>query len=210
MNRRARPALREPALPLDERLVEVALELLAEEGLEGLSLRSVARRAGVSHAAPARHFESLADLLAEVAARGFALLSDAMQRSHAELAPDASVRARLETASRAYVDCVLKNPALFALMFRTEDLDVGNASFLRDSNAAFEGLLRHVRAAQQAGWHAERDTRLLAGSLWAAVHGLATLWSQGAYQGPIPGASLEDALATTLSLVDGGRQGEPN
>jgi AcrR family transcriptional regulator len=184
----AQPALRGPVLPLDERLVEVTLELLAEEGLEGLSLRNVARRAGVSHAAPARHFRSLADLLAEVAARGFALLSEAMLRSDAQLPPRADV---------------------VTLMFRTEDLDVGNASFARDSRAAFDGLLHHVRACQASGWQAERDTRLLAGSMWAAVHGLATLWSQGAYQAPIPGASLEDALTTTLELVALDRQGGP-
>jgi AcrR family transcriptional regulator len=205
----AQPALRGPVLPLDERLVEVTLELLAEEGLEGLSLRNVARRAGVSHAAPARHFRSLADLLAEVAARGFALLSEAMLRSDAQLPPRADVVTRLSAAARAYVECAVANPALFALMFRTEDLDVGNASFARDSRAAFDGLLHHVRACQASGWQAERDTRLLAGSMWAAVHGLATLWSQGAYQAPIPGASLEDALTTTLELVALDRQGGP-
>ena len=110
--------------PLAERLVEVALELLAEEGLEALSLRSIARRAGVSHGAPARHFRSLADLLAEVAARGFALLAEAMARSDAELPANVGSARRLTVASRAYLDCALANPALFALMFRPGVLDV--------------------------------------------------------------------------------------
>ncbi len=195
--------------PLSERLVQVALGLLAEEGLEALSLRSIARRAGVSHGAPARHFRSVADLLAEVAARGFALLAEAMARSDAELPADVDSASRLAAASRAYLDCALANPALFALMFRPEALDVSNEAFVRDSRAAFEGLLHHVRAAQTAGWHPQRDTRLLAGSLWASVHGLATLWAQGAYQGPIPHASLEDALTTTLTLIHDDRQGDP-
>ena len=198
-----------PDLPLDERLVLVGLELLAEEGLEALSLRSIARRAGVSHGAPARHFHSLADLLAEVAARGFVLLAEAMQRSDAEQPANVDPARRLAVASRAYLDAALANPALFALMFRPESLDVSNASFVRESKAAFEGLLRHVQAAQAAGWQRQRDTRLLAGALWASVHGLATLWAQGAYQGPIPHASLEDALTTTLALVRDDRQGEP-
>ena len=195
--------------PLSERLVEEALGLLAEEGLEALSLRSIARRAGVSHGAPARHFRSLADLLAEVAARGFALLAEAMARSDAELPADVDSTRRLAVASRAYLDCALANPALFALMFRPGILDVSNEAFVRDSQAAFEGLLHHVRAAQASGWHRQQDTRLLGGSLWASVHGLATLWATGAYQGPIPDASLEDALTTTLTLVHDDRQGDP-
>ena len=80
---------------------------------------------------------------------------------------------------------------------------------MRDSRAAFEGLLHHVRSAQAAGWRRQQDTRLLGGSLWASVHGLATLWATGAYQGPIPHASLEDALTTTLTLVHDDRQGDP-
>jgi AcrR family transcriptional regulator len=193
---------------LDERLVQVALDLLPERGLEGLSLRRIARRAGVSHGAPARHFRSHSDLLAEVAARGFALLSEAMRKSNAQLSADAGPKRRLTAAARAYVDCAVANPALFALMFRPEALDVTNASFERESQVAFDELLGHVRVAQQAGWHAQRDTRLLAGSIWASVHGLATLWAQGAFRGPIPNASLDDALTTTLELVDDDRQGD--
>ncbi|MGH0032655.1 MAG: TetR/AcrR family transcriptional regulator [Myxococcota bacterium] len=194
--------------PLGERLVQVALRLLDEQGLEALTLRNVARGTGVSHGAPARHFRSLSDLRAEVAAHGFRLLSEAMEKSGAALPPDAGPLPRLVAAARAYVDCAVANPALFALMFRTGDLDVGNAAFARDAGAAFERLLSHVRAAQAAGWHADRDARLLAGSLWASVHGLATLWSQCAFQGPVPEASLEDALTITLELAHGGQQGD--
>lgn len=192
----------DPEAPLSERLVQAALRLLAEEGIEALTLRTLARRAGVSHGAPARHFRSLKDLRAEVAAHGFRLLSEAIEKCGAPLPPDAAPRERLRAAARAYVACALANPGLFALMFRTGDLDPSNASFARDSSAAFERLLDHVRAAQAAGWHPDRDARLLAGSLWASVHGLATLWAQGAFQGPVPHASLEDAIATTLELVD--------
>lgn len=196
-------------LGLRERLVRVTLAMLAEQGLGELSLRRIARRAGVSHGAPARHFRSLADLLAEVASRGFALLSGALRDCDARLPAETTPRRRLAAAARAYVDCAVANPALFALMFRPESLDLENASFARESQAAFEALLERVRSAQQAGWHAQLDTRRLAGSMWAAVHGLATLWAQGAYQGPVPGASLDDALATTLTLVADDRQGDP-
>jgi AcrR family transcriptional regulator len=197
-----------PDTRLDERLVQSALELLAEEGIEGLTLRRVARRAGVSHGAPARHFRSLKDLLAEVAARGFALLSEAIEKSGAQMPAEAGPMPRLAAAARAYLDCAVENAALFALMFRTEALDQTNAALAREGPAAFDQLLRQVRAAQAQGWHSDLDPYLLAGSLWASVHGLATLWSQGAFQGPVPHASLHDALAITLELVDD-RRGEP-
>ncbi|NNL67699.1 MAG: hypothetical protein HKP30_15720, partial [Myxococcales bacterium] len=66
-----------------------------------------------------------------------------------------------------------------------------------------------VQAAQDAGFEAGRDPRTLAGSVWAGVHGLASLWSQGAFTGAVPGARLEDALDISLRLLIGGEQGEP-
>jgi len=193
--------------PLKARLVEVALGLLAREGLEALTLRRIARRAGVSHGAPLRHFRSFADLRSEVAARGFAMLSEAIEKSGAQLPPGTGPLARLAAAGRAYVESAVAHPGLFALMFRAGDLDPDNAAFASEAAAAFEHLLRHVRAAQDAGWQAQRDTRLLAGSVWAGVHGLATLWSQGALAGPLDGASLDAVLSNTLELVLSDRRG---
>ena len=198
------------APPLDRRLVDQALALLREEGLESLSLRRIARRAGVSHGAPQRHFDGLAGLLSQVAAHGFSLLSCAIEEGAGRLAPGSDPVARLAAAGRAYVEVAVANPALFALMFRPEDLDMQATDLARESKAAFEALLRHVRAAQDTGWQVGRDTRLLAGCVWAAVHGLAVLWAQGALSGPVPRASLDDAVATTLELVVGDRHGGPD
>ncbi len=189
------------AAPLEGHLIEVALDLLEREGLESLSLRQIARRAGVSHSAPLRHFRSFADLLAAVAARGFALLSEAVEKAGASSPLGAGPIARLEAAGRAYVEVAVAQPGLFALMFRPDELDPANVDFQHESRAAFEHLVRHVRAAQDAGWQPTAETRLLAGSIWCAVHGLATLWSQGAFRGAVPEASLEDAVSTTLKLI---------
>jgi len=191
------------AEPLGERLVLTTLDLLAEEGLDALTLRHIARRAGVSHGAPLRHFRSRGDLLAEVAARGFAMLSESVEKSAAQLGPDAGPRERLRAGSRAYVEAALARPGLFALMFRPELLDAENPSFVAQGTAAFEQLLAQVRAAQASGWHLERDSRLLAGGVWSALHGLASLWTQGAFAVPVPNASLDDAIDTTLDLMTG-------
>jgi len=193
--------------PPRERLIRTALDVLADQGLEGSSLRNIARRAGVSHGAPLRHFASLADLLSEVAAHGFRMLSEAIEKSGAQLAPGVGALARLRAGSRAYVECAVANSALFALMFRPELLDADNASYRRDASAAFEQVVAGVRAAQDAGWHPQRDTRVLAGAIWASLHGLATLWAQGALSGPVPRASLEDALTTALELLLDGAPG---
>ena len=197
-----------PQPPLDERLVHVALDLLAEEGLERLTLRRIARRAGVSHGAPLRHFQSFAELCSEVAAQGFALLTESMDKAAAQLPPGAGSRARLAAGAGAYVAAAVANPGLFALMFRTRDLDPDNPLYQSESMRAFDRLLELVRAAQDAGWRDDQDTRRLAGSVWATVHGLATLWSLGAFSGPVPGVSLDDALSTTLDLVLDDQRGE--
>jgi len=196
----ARPVTAEtPAL--DGRLIDRALEILEREGLDRLSLRRIARREGVSHGAPLRHFRSLADLLSEVAARGFRRLSGAIESASSLLPTGAGAQARLRAAGQAYVETAVANRDLFALMFRPGDFDPANPRFQAESRRSFELLVRHVRDAQEAGFEPERDTRLLAGCVWAAAHGLATLWAQGALPNAVPEASLDDALATTLDLM---------
>ncbi len=198
--RRRPPA---PTLGTADRLIEAAETLLAESGLEGLSLREVARRAGVTHGAPMRHFPSFAALLAEVASRGFKSLDAAVAKAAASIAPGAAPTARVAASARAYVDCAIERPALFALMFRPELVDATHGTFLRDSHGAFEQLVHVVRGAQDGGWHTARDTRQLAGSLWASIHGLASLWSHGAYALAVRDSSFAAALESMLELTLG-------
>lgn len=196
----SRAAPRRPSVPLAERLVAVAEDLLAEAGPEALSLREIARRAGVTHSAPLRHYPSLAALLAEVAARGFRTLFAAIERAEGELPAGAGARARLAAAARAYVRCAVARPGVFALMFRPDLLDVAAPAFARDSRASFDQLVRAVRAAQDDGWRTDAPTRRLAGALWASVHGFASLWSQGAYRAVVD-ASLDEALEDLVALL---------
>jgi AcrR family transcriptional regulator len=193
--------------PLDLRLLDVAEELLDAHGLEGLTLRRIARRAGVSHGAPLRHYASLAQLLSAVAARGFRMLSEAVEKAGAQLPPGAGPVARLAAGGRGYVELAVAKPGLFALMFRPESLDPSHPDLARASHEAFEQVVRGVRAAQDAGWRAGIDTRLLAGCVWASVHGLATLWSSGAFT-VTHTRSLDEAIETTLELVAGDQRGE--
>ena len=92
-------------------LLEAAEAVLTERGVHGLTLRDVARAAGVSHGAPYHHFASLNELLAAVAERGFAILGDAM--AEAVSVPD--TRERLMRVAQAYVDCSRAHPERFRL-----------------------------------------------------------------------------------------------
>jgi AcrR family transcriptional regulator len=189
---------------LADRLVVVAEELLESDGLEHLSLREVARRAGVTHGAPLRHYASFATLLSEVAARGFDNLIAAVDARAAAIPAGAGAHVRLAACAHAYVRCAVSRPHVFALMFHPESLDRTHERLIARSRASFEQLLYYVRAAQDAGWHSGEDTRRLAGVLWALVHGLAMLWSQQAMPAVVADASLDDMLSTAIDLMLGG------
>lgn len=198
--------------PLDARLVDVALDLLARDGIESLTLRRIARDAGVSHGAPLRHYRSLATLLAHVAARGFRMLQEAVGTAASALPEGSPPGDALAAACRAYVETAVAHPDLFALMFRPEQLDWQVPALQANASAAFEQLVGFVAAAQEAGWHPEADTRVLAGANWAAAHGLATLWAQGAMQGVTDNRVLDDAIAMTIEVLSGAgwSQSSPN
>lgn len=189
--------------PLDERLVEVALELLDREGIEAVTLRRIAREADVSHGAPFRHYRSRAVLLAHVAACGFRQLRDAVTAATDAVPDEAHPGEHLAASARAYIETAVAHPALFALMFRPEQLDWEVPELLEDSVAAFEQLVDMVRVAQAAGWHPEADTRVLAGASWAAAHGLASLWAQNAIQPVTENSSIDRAIAMTVEVMAG-------
>ena len=81
-----------------------------------------------------------------------------------------------------------------------DTIDVTNERFVIDSHAAFDRMLLYVRAVQDTGWQQGRDPRQLAGVVWAQIHGLATLWAHGAFQGPVPDAELDDTIDLLLDL----------
>lgn len=180
-----------------EALIETARAHLDEHGLEGLTLRGIARQAGVSHGAPLRHFPSLASLCSAVAALGFRGLYDEVA-ARADAA-GADPRERLRAGCQAYVAYALANPGPFSLMFRPDRCDTADPELAAAGQAAFAQLLFNVAAAQAAGWRAEDHTAELAGVVWATVHGLASL----SVQGSLPGAvGLNGGDADLSHLTD--------
>jgi AcrR family transcriptional regulator len=186
------------------RLVAAARAMLDEQGLEGLTLRAIARRAGVSHGAPLRHFPTLAVLLSTVAARGFRELVAAVHAETGALTDDATALDRLAGAGRGYVEFAIGSPGVFTVMFRPERLDVTDPTFVAASVDSFRQLQDIVEAAQREGFHADVDSTRLASVMWTSMHGLADLWLRG---GGLPGADetfgLDEFIALSQSMVLG-------
>jgi len=196
------------ALPTRDHLVATARRLLDTDGLEPLTLREIARRGGLSHGAPLRHFPSLATLLSAVAAQGFRELMAALDAAVGEAAPGAGPLERLAAAGRGYVRFALGSPGVFGLMFRPERLDPSDDDCRQAGTAAFDKLRRLVADAQASGFHSDASNMQLAAVVWASVHGLAQLWLQGALQGA-GDTELDPTLDVMNDLLLGVRRTRP-
>jgi AcrR family transcriptional regulator len=176
-----RPSARKRAVPrpyhhgdLRASLLDAAEAVLAERGVQGLTLRDVARRAGVSHAAPYHHFASLNELLAAVAQHGFELLGEAMAQAVA--VPDS--RERLLRVAQAYLDCARAHPQRFRLMFGSLLASKEDHPALKDAAQRAFGF---VLAAAHA--HDTKNGADLAMAGWSLAHGLSHLVIDGAFDG---------------------------
>ncbi|MFP5327971.1 MAG: TetR/AcrR family transcriptional regulator [Acidimicrobiia bacterium] len=189
----------EDARPTRERLLAAARAILDERGLEGLSLREIAKRAEVSHAAPARHFPNLASLLAAVAAEGFVELRKSVEEHVSDVT---DTRGRIAAAGRGYVAFALANPGVFGLMFRPERYDTADPAYVECGLAAFQQLVDLVADAQRDGWRDTHAALDVATVVWSAVHGMTQLWLHGALQGATGRSDLSPlhALMTEVLL----------
>ncbi|MCU7728662.1 TetR/AcrR family transcriptional regulator [Actinoplanes sp. KI2] len=152
----------------EARLIAAGVELLAEAGTDALSLREIARRAGVSHGAPRRYFPTHQTLLAAIAREGYRKLGRLVAETIGD--SEADRREALLALGRRYVDFARTEPGMFALMFR-HDLLRGNSIGLRDESTPLFGVLERLLQPTAA-----------AAALWAALHGIAQLWSWGTMQ----------------------------
>jgi AcrR family transcriptional regulator len=178
-------------------LVRASLELLAEDGLEGLTLRSVARRVGVSHAAPKNHFGELSGLLEAVAAEGFRRLTEAMEAA-VMAAPDPL--SKLLEAGVAYVAFARRAPGHFRAMFHPRLGPRAPGSELEQASTQALGVLvGAMSVAQAAGVVRAGDVLELSLAAWSLVHGLGALVVDDhlAHKG-LPHDA--EALARTLGL----------
>lgn len=159
---------------LRQSLIDAAIALISEEGVSDLSLRQVARRVGVSHNAPYRHFEDKEALLAAVAEQGFQDLRVAMEAARAGKLSDASQR--LEAIGIAYVNFALAQPYHYRLMFGDYRCNLSKYSALAEAaQQSFMVLVNTIREGQSAGIFRSADPVNLARVAWSLVHGQSML-----------------------------------
>ncbi|SEE12704.1 TetR/AcrR family transcriptional regulator [Streptomyces sp. TLI_105] len=191
-------SLKEHEDGLRDRLVRVGVDLVNAEGAQALSLREIARRAGVSHGAPRRYFPTHLELLSAIARRGFAELAARVAEEDPE---EAAARERIGVLARVYLDYADTRRGMYELMFRHDLLESGRLGLRETSLPLFAhltGLVARVRPTA--------DPVLLAGVLWANLHGLAQLWHWGSLRlatgGDDPGPLLAAALDAHLGPVE--------
>ncbi|MPV50382.1 MULTISPECIES: TetR/AcrR family transcriptional regulator [unclassified Pseudactinotalea] len=161
---------------LRARVLAIAAEVVAESGVDALSLRELARRAGVSHAAPAHHFGNRRGLVTALATEGFHLLAATLEPSVAA--------GEFDRTAVAYVRFALSHPGHYGVMFRSD--------LLATTDDALADARRRTTALLDSGLASVPGDRLLVGPTqarqcaWALVHGLATLWLGGALPGTDP------------------------
>ncbi len=187
---------------LREALLAAAEVILEHDGVEALTLRATARKAGVSHGSPAHHFGDLSGLLSELAAIGFI-------RFHERLQAEAAVAGRHSPARvvglcRGYVGFARDSPALFQLMFRSGRLDWSRPALATAGADAFTLLTEQGAELRSAA--SDTSALITAMGRWSLVHGLSMLIIDGRL-GPImekaSGPDIEtlvEALLTSALL----------
>lgn len=154
-------------------LIATGVEMLAEGGADALSLRALARRAGVSHNAPYQHFADKEALMAAIAEQGFLILADYIDGSQAGSNP-VHVQQRLLAAGQSYVRFALEHPHHFQIMFGPRSHSA-YPELSTAARAAFNRLAQIVIDGQRAGGLRDGDPREPATAVWLAVHGLSAL-----------------------------------
>jgi AcrR family transcriptional regulator len=178
-------------------LVRAAIELLEESGETELSLRAVARRAGVSPAAPYRHYADREALVSAIAAVGYRELAERLAAAH----PSPSTPEQLASVATAYVQFALERPALFRIMFG-EPCDRDNDERV----AATAAVSQYVRVIVERTFP-QADAEALATAVWALVHGLAFLHLDGKLDASTPSVVAERIAAAIDALLAASNSG---
>ena len=181
---------------LREVLLECSLRLIAEVGPAGFTLRELARRAGVSHNAPYRHFHDRDDLMAAVATQGYRELTHAMRTAAQD---NNESLERLKQAGLAYITFALRRPEHFAVMFDGPvSLKTEHPGSSEAAKEAFATLVSFVQGCQEAGQFPFGDPQPFTLLAWSLVHGVAKL----AITGRLPFRRKAEILKFAEFVID--------
>ena len=193
---------------LREALLNAALRLISEVGPTAFTLREVARRAGVSHNAPYRHFRDRDELMVAVSTQGYGELTRAMLDAGEQ---ESGALARLKRAGLAYVKFALRRPEHFTVMFdapaskpseklcfNPTKMKIKYPEAAEAAEQSFRTLMNFVAACQQEGTLPAGDTKELALLAWSIVHGIAKL----AITGRFPFSSKNEVLRFAEYVIE--------
>ena len=185
---------------LREALIAASRELLIEHGPDGFTLADACRRAGVTTAAPYKHFRDKQEILEEIVLRGFAQLTAANAKAVAEVGP--GTIAGITAMGISYLNFAVAQPAVFRLMFghkselrKVQEVDESGKQCLKhviDEVAAYSRKHGHTADAQQ-----------VAIRLWTFVHGAASLELDGDYERVAPGLDVRALIADVTPMLLG-------
>jgi AcrR family transcriptional regulator len=185
-------------------LVNAGVEILRSEGLQALTLRAVARRAGVTQSAPYRHFQDRRALMAAVAERGFQRLQEAMLTAMR----GGDGRTGLKGIALAYVRFALDNGPEYRLMFGAELAVTDDLPSLREtSRSVLEFVAQGISQLQKQGLVGPGDPMMLAVSTWSTLHGLAMLTLDGQVAGVAP--DVAELVEESTRIMMFGLAGRP-
>jgi AcrR family transcriptional regulator len=173
-------------------ILSEAARLVAECGADGMSLRELARSAGVSHAAPAHHFVDRRGLFTALAAQGFRLLAEAL----------AGARGHFADAALAYVRFAIDHPGHYQVMFNKSLLDTADTELAAAEAAAGAELSRGVATLRDP--HAQADPAGAQLAAWSLVHGFSMLWLNDAVNAQVKEADpMETVMRIATMLFEG-------
>jgi AcrR family transcriptional regulator len=188
---------------LREALIKAALDLISEKGPAGFTFAEAARAAGVSPAAPYRHFRDRDALIADVAQQGFAAFAEALARAWNSGTP--TPRAAFERVGAAYIEFARAQPAYFSAMFESGLCLADYPETRAEGDKAF-AVLRDACEALLATMPKEKrpPSMMMALHIWSLSHGIAALFGRGdRARRPIPMRPEELLEAATLIYLDG-------
>ncbi len=185
---------------LREALLAAAEQELKEKGVEGFTLRGCAKRAGVSHAAPAHHFRDADALLTALAGVGFRRFIKAMEARRARAPADD--REKLIALGLGYIDFATAEPALFRLMFASGRPDFDDAELQRLASSALSTLVEAVGAVRGGDPWSDKAAMLDVAAAWSMVHGIADLALSGRMNFMDESGLSEDLDAAYRNLIE--------
>jgi len=186
---------------LKNALIKAGVEILSKEGIEGLSLRKVAQRAGVSHSAPYSLFPDKQSLIAAISTEGFNQLYAELDA--AVLAYPKSPKKQLQQGALAYLQFALNNTDTFKIMFSgVLEKEKEYPAFVEISHKTFQRVVDVVRACQGAGIMRATSPEMMAVAAWGQVHGIVSLALEGQISHTVlDGHAIQDVVSFAVEQM---------